>query len=156
MNEMDEMFEIPLPVLFNAFKHHRNFILNVVRNESPDYIVALLEPPCNNYVDVYFGEMTPNAIACAIISALESGPCTFARWAEDSMGYRRIILDDLSEWIIRKSDNPERYVHIHPARTGPYTLRFRGSTLKTICLLNSSRELFEPLILGTVNSVRAK
>ncbi len=159
MNESAVSYEIPSPVLFNAFKHHRNHILDIVRNATQESIVNLLEPLCNNYVDVYFGEMTPNAIAGEVISILESIkailPGDFGRWVAVSKGYRKVMLADGSEWIIRKSDDTERFIHIHPARTGPLTVRFRGYTLKTVCLLkNICSDLQEPLSLGIVNAAR--
>ena len=160
MNELTTSYEIPLPVLFNAFKHHRNFILNAVRNEARESIVDMLEPICNNYVDVYFGTMTPNEIAGEVISKLKSIkailPGDFNRWVAASKGYRKITLEDRSEWIIRKSDDKERFIHIHPARSGQFVFRFRGSTLKTVCLLkNICGDLQEPLSLESVNAARA-
>jgi hypothetical protein len=160
MKELAASCEIPLPVLFNAFKHHRNFILKAVRNEARESIVDLLEPICNNYVDVYFGTMTPNEIAGEAISFLKSVkailPGDFTRWVAASKGYRKVNLHDGSEWIIRKSDDTERFIHIHPARSGQFVFRFRGSTLKTVCLLKKiSGDSQEPLSLERVNAARA-
>jgi hypothetical protein len=161
MKDLAARYDIPHPVLFNAFKHHRNYILDIVRNETPETIIDLLEPLCNNYVDVYTGVMSPTAIAGAVISSLESGhvllPEDFTGWVTRSRGYRKIVLDDGSEWIIRKSDNARLYIHIHPARSGLFTRRFKGSTLKTVCLLkNIYGNLPEPLSLVKVNHVRAR
>jgi len=48
------------------------------------------------------------------------------------------MLEDESEWVLRKSNEDERYIHLHPARTGHLSMRFKGSTLKTVWMLKSS------------------
>jgi len=41
---MAEGDDIPLPIRFNAFKHHRNYILNILESATPEEIAALLDP----------------------------------------------------------------------------------------------------------------
>lgn len=151
--------DIPLPVRFNPFKHHRNFILSILEGASPDVIIGLLDPVCNNYIDIYTGTMTPEDICNAVIDFLKSNQVfhsdDFTRWVASKNGYRQIQLEDRSEWVVRKGIEDERYIHIHPTRTGPFTFRFKGSTLKTIYLLKTiisgSRET---LSLEKVNLTR--
>jgi len=64
--------DIPLPVRFNPFKYHRNYILSVLESGSPEVIISLLDPVCNNYIDLYTGSMTPQAIGIAVINVLKS------------------------------------------------------------------------------------
>ncbi|MDP4291606.1 MAG: hypothetical protein Q8908_11045 [Bacteroidota bacterium] len=156
---MDEETDIPFPVRFNPFKHHRNYILDMLNGTSAETIIGLLDPICNNYIDIYTGEMNPDAIGNAVISILNSNRAlqadAFTHWVTSKNGYRQIKLEDQSEWIVRKGNETERYIHIHPARTGAFTLRFKGSTLKTVYQLkiNYARP-GETLTLEKVNRVR--
>ncbi|MHC1777036.1 MAG: hypothetical protein AB9834_16670 [Lentimicrobium sp.] len=139
---MDADIEIPLPIRFNLFKHHRNYMLDMLSEASPEAIIDMLGPVCNNYIDVYTGTMMPAIICDSVIALLKSMQVLqndeFTQWVASKNGYRKIRLEEGSEWIVRKSDEPGRYVHLHPARTGPFTIRFKGSTLKTVYLLKAS------------------
>lgn len=133
--------EIPIPIRFNPFKHHRNYILSVLENESPEAIINLLDPVCNNYIDLYTGLMSPEEIGIAVTEVLKSNHvferADFSHWVDLKSGYRQLKLKDGSEWIVRKSVEAERFIHLHPAHTGLHTVRFKGSTLKTVYLLKS-------------------
>lgn len=133
---MAEEDDIPFPVRFNPSKHHRNYMLSLLKSSSPNVISSLPDPICNNCIDIYTGAMTPGAIGHAVISILKSNHVLrtgdFTEWVAKKNGYRQITLEDRSEWIVRKSNESERYIHLHPARTGPLIIRFKGSTLKTV------------------------
>jgi len=132
---------IALPVRFNPFKHHRNYILSVLDSTPAEAIISLLDPVCNNYIDIYTGTMTTEAIVDAIIQILKSKQrfelADFTRWVASKNGYQQIKLEDQSEWVVRRGDLADRYIHIHPGRTGKFIIRFKGSTLKTIWLLKA-------------------
>jgi hypothetical protein len=156
---MDKEADIPLPLRFNPFKHHRNYILDIIKTTSSGVIIGQMDPVCNNYTDIYTGSMSPVAICNAVITILKSNHVLladdFTRWIASKNGYRKIKLEDQSEWIVRESAENERYIHIHPARTGPFTLRFKGSTLKTVCLLKITiNGIQQRLSLEEVNRVR--
>lgn len=151
--------EIPIPILFNAFKHHRNYLMDFLREAPQEEIIERLDPICNNYIDIYTGTQTPATIARFVIYTLKSMHVfelnAFNRWVKMKKGYRQIQLNDQSEWVIRQSHETERYIHIHPARTGPLVVRFKGSTLKTAYLLkNNSDKNPTMLTLKTVNETR--
>lgn len=156
---MSEEAGIPIPVRFSPFKHHRNYILGILDNASPELVVSLLGPVCNNYTDIYTGQLTPEAICSAIIDILKSKEVfsadDFTRWVDLKNGYQKVILEDQSEWIVRRSVEAERYIHIHPTRSGPLTMRLKGSTLKTAYLLKISMTVNEEILsLENVNRVR--
>ncbi len=153
--------DIPLPIRFNAFKHHRNHILQLLNGTSAETLINLMDPLCNNYIDVYTGSLTPTEIGKQIIDRLEQlkviGNDAFKEWLNRSSGHRLIELDDQSFWIIREGIETNRYIHIHPARTGKYTIRFKGSTLKTVYLLYfDAQEINSPPTVSEINSIRAK
>lgn len=156
---MADETNIPIPVRFNPFKHHRNYILGVLDSASPEVVISLLDPMCNNYIDIYTGSMTPEVIGNAVIVILKSRQAfqkeDFSRWVDSKNGYRRIKLEDQSEWVVRRSVETERYIHLHPAHTGLHTIRFKGSTLKTAYLLKSIfKDDQETFSLEKVNRVR--
>lgn len=156
---MADETDIRLPVRFNSFKHHRNYILSILDGAAPEEIIGLLDPVCNNYIDIYTGIMTPDDICKAVIDFLKSNHVfqsdDFTRWVSSKKGYRQIQLEDRSEWIVRKGIDDERYIHIHPTRTGPFTIRFKGSTLKTVYLMKTIISGFrETLSLEMVNLSR--
>ncbi|HEY3388944.1 MAG TPA: hypothetical protein VGK38_05190, partial [Prolixibacteraceae bacterium] len=156
---MDGELNIPLPVRFNPFKHHRNYILSKLKTSPRGEIIHLLDQLCNNYIDIYTGAMTPDSICTGIIDILKSnhvfGLNDFTGWVSSKIGYRQVRLEDQSEWIIRKGDEIERYIHIHPTHAGSFSIRFKGSTLKTIYLLKSGfASSYESITLESVNDMR--
>lgn len=155
---MDEEMNLP-PIRFNPLKHHRKYILRLLQNASPEMITDLLDPVCNNYIDLYTGSLTSEAIAWQIIDSLNSMDVLdaekFTRWVEGNHGYRKITLSDYSEWIVRSGNKSDRFIHLHPSHTGSHSVRFKGSTLKTICLLKiNARTSRDTPFLEIVNRVR--
>jgi len=156
---MDADSEIPIPIRFNPLKHHLKYIQELFHHASLEMITDLLGPVCNNYIDIYTGEMTPEIISHSVIAFLKSKQVFqkegFTRWVAAKKGYRKITLEDKSEWIVRKSDEPGRYVHLHPARTGAFTIRVKGSILKTVYLLKTNRDgQAEKLSTDLINRAR--
>ncbi len=150
---------ISLPIRFNPFKHHRNYAMSMLKHTSTEELISMLDTVCNNYIDIYIGDLTPETIGNEVVCILNSKHILqsddFARWVASKRGYRQIELHDRSEWIVRKSDETERYIHIHPARTGLFTIRFKGSTLKTVYLLRAQTgSLLALPSLGEVNRNR--
>jgi hypothetical protein len=139
---MTEEIDIPLPIRFNPFKHHRNYLLSFLEKASPELITSLLHPICNNYVDLYIGEMTPEAITHEVIDKLIANQvleeADFNHWINLHNRFRQIKLEDQSQWVVRKSEQSDRYIHLHPARTGPLSVRLKGSVFKTICQLKAN------------------
>lgn len=156
---MNREGNIPVPVRFNPMKHHRNFMLDMLASASPENIIRSLDAVCNNYNDIYTGEMSPEAIGKEIIRRLKDEKVfqkeDFSRWLNHHNGYRKLQLSDSSEWIVRLGNEDERYIHLHPSREGKHTTRFKGSSLKTVFLLKALlKESAGPLSLGKVNQAR--
>ena len=151
--------DIPIPIRFNPLKHHRNFMLSTLTSRSPEEIKGLLEPVCNNYNDVYTGALSPTAIGKEIIRILTKEKVLrkddFARWLQGNNGYRKLSLEDGSEWIVRLGNEDERYIHLHPSRDGKHTVRFKGSSLKTVFLMKTmQKDSAETITLERVNQAR--
>ena len=153
--------EIPVPVRFNALKHHQRIILQFLDKATLNDVFRLSESICSNYIDVYTGKLTPEDLGFAVINYLKRNQImeerSFSHWLSGKRGYHQVTFGDGSEWIIRKSNNDERYIHIHPAKAGPHVIRFKGSTLKTAYRLKKESTGKErTLSLGVVNHARAE
>ena len=70
--------------------------------------------------------------------------------------FRQIQLRDRSIWVLRSGENQERYLHIHPGRYSPNTIRVKAITLKTAILILSIKQLDEIERIDTqlVNDIR--
>ena len=135
--------------------------MDFLREAPSESVIGRLDPLCNNYIDIYTGDHSPAQIGQAIIDELKSMHVyeldKFNHWVKSKKGYQQIQLQDQSEWVIRQSHETERYIHIHPARTGPLVVRFKGSTLKTAYILKISfDENPAPPTLEAVNEVRGQ
>jgi len=87
-------------------------------------------------MDLYNGEYSPNEISEQIINQLEMNNHLSAEsynyWLyENKTDYQSLTISDKSVWILRRSENKKRYVHIHPGRYSPNTRRVKAITLKT-------------------------
>ena len=158
---MADNTDIALPVRFNPFKHHRNYILSLLEVATQEDIIGLLDKVCNNYIDIYTGAITPESIVNDVVEMLKSNQSfqfdDFSDWVAPKNGYQQIKLKDKSEWVIRKGDSADRYIHLHPGRTGKFILRFKGSSLKTIYLLKVGfKDPWETPSLEKVNQARLK
>lgn len=152
---------IQVPLKFNPLKHHRNHILQTLQSNSTEKIVELLDPICNNYIDIYTGNLSPEEIGREVLKKLKSKqvllPENFERWIDATIEYRKVTLQDKSEWVLRKSADTIRYIHLHPARTGKFSYRFKGSTLKTIFMLRATPTGPEQTLkLEDVNRIRVQ
>lgn len=86
-------------------------------------------------MDMYTGDLSPEIIFEEITAQLAAEdihlPATFAAAVAARRGYMEVTLSDTSRWVLRLSDDPERYIHLHPGRYSPHTLRIKAAALKT-------------------------
>ena len=70
-------------------------------------------------------------------------------------GYQKLTVGDDSEWILRTGNDPDRYIHIHPGRYSPHSIRIKASTLKTVigCLVIYGKSDID---LININQVRTE
>src|SRR5262245_2570621 len=135
-----ELEQVPPPVLFNTWKHHAGFLrcrLAQIARGDDDALANLpaeLRVVGTDLMDLYVGSQTPADIACAVVALLQHHlePASFRTWLEQTGGFAVLTLaTDRSRWVVRWGDDPDRYVHLHPARRSPHTRRVRANVLKT-------------------------
>lgn len=113
-----------------------------------------------NLLDLYLGKLSVEEICAESIDFFNkekiTGPDEFKKWLKAS-SYQKIELSDKSVWVVKEGINEIRYIHIHPAKNSPNTIRVRGATLKTVLALKTKEEELasEKLLdLKKVNHIR--
>ena len=159
---------IQLPLTFNCWKHHAGFIkkqIEIYRGEkiSVEELQKTLLVIGESQMDLYVGELSPQKICDEIVSKLKS-TCvltfeTYKKWLfEKGNEYKLVEISDNSVWALRLGKQEERYIHIHPGRYSPFTIRVKALTLKTaIAMLIINHEKKSPLMdTLQLNEVRKK
>ncbi|MBC9915238.1 hypothetical protein [Chitinophaga varians] len=102
-------------------------------------------------VEVIFEEVTAQLTAQGIFL-----PAAFAAWVAARDGYVEVTLSDTSRWVLRLSDNPEQYIHLHPGRYSPHSLRIKAAALKTAMAYKAAADsgLLSGELLPDINAVR--
>lgn len=155
-------------MLFNAWKHHAGWVrgrIGAAADASEAGLKELTDAVVivgTKLMDFYTGTLSPWEVAGRVLTQLRSANRldreSFTGWLGEAGGYRSTELpDDGSRWVLRAGDG-ERYVHLHPARYSPRSLRVAGVTLKTAILANAlalSRGVAVPDLV-TVNVARER
>lgn len=158
---------MPFPVLLNPHKHHAGFLKARVRRAVAAGPAGLSDLASELVVvgsalmDLYHGPFSPREIGEQVLANLRkhglAEPDPFRAWVEAEGGYRVIEFpEDTSKWVLRMGDADDRFVHVHPARYSPYTVRVRANVLTTAVLALAYVGLHggDPLDRPVVNAVR--
>lgn len=158
---------VPPPVLFNAWKHHADWvrcqIVDAVSGgeSSLRELAEAVIVTGTQLMDFYTGMLDPWAIGQQVVDQLKAlGKLDldpFAAWVAETNGYRLVDLSDGSRWVLRVGDG-ERYVHLHTARYSSHSVRVPGISLKTAIVANALAGLRgRPVAdLVTVNDARGE
>lgn len=147
---MEKMCTVPLPIHFNCWKHHAGFIKrqikHIISGNDIEKLKSSLLKIGDSQMDLYLGRFSPLEIANQTITMLKAEKISsieqFEHWlSEDAKKYQRIELKDNSIWVIRLGKNPQRFIHIHPGRYSPNTIRVKALTLKTAIFILSIKQL---------------
>ncbi len=160
---------VPYPVLFNAWKHHAGWVrgrIAVAAGGGEDGLKRLADAVVvcgTKLMDFYLGDLTPWQLGERALTHLAAvGKADFPAfrdWLEPQGGYAPFeVPEDGSRWILRAGDEADRYVHLHPGRYSPHTVRVPGITLKTaIVTLALARQTgADPLSVAVVNDARKR
>ena len=127
-----------------------------VRQLAGDLIVV-----GSKLMDLYHGSLSSGQIADEILATLAQcghvALADFAPWIHAGGGFQVIeIADEQSKWVLRLGDEADRYIHIHPARCSPFTVRVRATVLTTavLALAHAGLNGGDPLSRMVVNAVR--
>jgi hypothetical protein len=162
---METNQSVPPPLVLNCWKHHAGFIkkqIDSIRKikgleKLKSHILKIGE----SQMDLYIGKHSPQKISDQILNTLHQNKIfefeQYKNWLlKEENNYRHIELKDKSIWILRLGDDISRYVHIHPARYSPHTIRVKATTLKTAIFLLCFEHLgkITSFETETVNQIR--
>ena len=129
----------PTPFLFNPLKHHLGYIQKYINETNPSPLREDLMKIGGSLMDLYTGRLAIEEICQQIKLQLVAEDAFDRASFQKSLKrcYQKLTLGDDSEWILRTGNDPDRYIHIHPGRYSPHSIRIKASTLKTVigCLL---------------------
>lgn len=133
--------KIPARITFSPVKHHLYFLhLEILKWKHlpwPEVQEEMLQIG-NNLIDFYTGTPTVEQICNEVLEFFNRKNIlsrdAFLKWLED-YEWKKIRLSDGSDWLIKKGNDPERYIHIHPAKYSDHSIRIRATTLKTVLAL---------------------
>ncbi len=139
---------VPPPVLFNPWKHHAGWVRRRIADavsRGPATVEALaaeLVVIGERLMDLYTGPLDPGVIAGRVIEQLRADGRLaldpYRAWLEGQGGYAVLPLpDDGSRWALRLGPAAGRYVHLHPGRRSPHTVRVQANALKTAILAHA-------------------
>lgn len=162
---MEENCKINPPINLNCWKHHKGFIKKQIESVKSirdiDKLKILLLKVGESRMDLYYGYYSPSEISEQIINSLKQKkvflPDRYKNWlTEKGIDYQLLTLSDKSVWTLRLGENAERYIHIHPGRYSPRTVRVKAITLKTaifiLCCEKTGR--IKSIETQTVNQIR--
>lgn len=160
---MNDNIELPKPILLNCLKHHACYIKSKI--DSLVFKVDELQNHLRNIgdsqMDLYMGELTPGEICSLVIDQLKQKQLLerskYIKWlAGDGSDYQTMTLPDSSVWTLRLAEDSKRYVHIHPGRYSPHTVRVKALQLKTAIavLMHAKLTGNNPFEIKTINLVR--
>jgi hypothetical protein len=160
--------EVLPPVLFNTYKHHAGALRRRVEQLARAGPSALAEAATqaavlgNKLMDLYTGRLWPVEISAKVVEMLGAagrlGLPAYRAWLR-AEGYVVVTFpEDDSRWVLRLGDEQGRYVHLHPGRWSPATVRVRANVLKTafFVLLHVAVHGGDPLDRALINAVRAE
>ena len=115
----------------------------------------------NNVLDLYIGNLTSAQIIEELTIKLESANIfnkeSFELYLGND-GYKNIKLSDGSQWILRLANMKQKFIHVHPSRSGKFTTRISGAAWKTaITFILFEKEISNlGVLLNKVNFIRTK
>lgn len=137
-----DLTDLPPPVLMNCWKHHAGWVRGRIAAAVAAGEPGLAALPAamlvigTRLMDVYVGALSPAGVADRLTTQLRAAGVAdepaFEAWLAGNAGYRVLTLpDDASNWTVRMGPRGGRYVHIHPGRWSPATLRVQANALRT-------------------------
>jgi hypothetical protein len=156
------------PVLLNTWKHHAGWIRWRVGRaaeaggEGVAALVAEMAVVGHRLMDLYTGSLAPAEIGDHVTRSLRAaGRLEFdalSAWLKAQDEFSLIELPDGSKWTIRLGPADGRYLHLHPGRWVPHTVRVQANTLKSAAVAHAHARLTGrvPTDLAVVNEARQK
>jgi hypothetical protein len=157
---------LPHPALLNTWKHHAGWIRERIASAVGAGSAGVAALPAemavvgSRLMDLYTGSYTPAEIAEFVFADLKARNLfefePLAKWLAERGEYALTELPDRSRWTIRLGPADGRYLHLHPGRWVPHTMRVQANTLKSAVMAHAHAGLTgaDPSELAVVNEAR--
>jgi hypothetical protein len=139
--------DLPHPALLNTWKHHAGWIRGRIAaavksgREGVEALPAEMAVVGARLMDLYTGSFTPAEIAEFVFADLKSRELfefdALSKWLAERGEYAMTELPDGSKWTIRLGPADGRYLHLHPGRWVPQTMRVQANTLKSAVMAHA-------------------
>lgn len=121
---------VPENILFNALKHHSGYIRQQIETATPATLPDLLKKLGNSQMDIYYGYLSMEGLFEEVLTHIPAADeAAYQGWLNGS--FKEITLSDTSRWILLEGNVPGQYIHLHPARYSPESMRVKAPILKT-------------------------
>jgi hypothetical protein len=161
-----ESTTIPIPFLLNPLKHHRDFIRAFTDHYSDgwpknkDEVLQQMQMTGRLMMDIYTGHMAVAYILGELRQQLSSlrvlDSVAYEAWiAAADKKFRILRISDSSRWTMLHAVDSRRYIHVHPARSSPWSTRIKALPLKTAILLKlEGKGPGEHPVVEAINAIR--
>jgi hypothetical protein len=158
--------DIPHPALLNTWKHHAGWIRSRIATAVSAGSAGVAALPAemavvgSRLMDLYTGSFSPAQIAEHVFTDLKARNLfdydPLAKWLAEQGEYAMTELPDGSKWTIRLGPADGRYLHLHPGRWVPHTMRVQANTLKSAVMAHAHAKLTgaDPTAIAVVNEAR--
>ena len=129
---------IKKPYLFNPLKHHLGYILEFIKcyGDKTSSLRKDLSIIGSSQIDLYCGCLSIDHLLKEfdhyLNNCISIDKDSYIELINESNDYLVVALSDGSEWFLRVGTESDRYVHFHPARFSPQTLRITANALKSL------------------------
>jgi hypothetical protein len=160
--------EVLPPVMFNTFKHHAGSLRARLGALGPGDMKGFADAVRaagvlgTRLMDLYTGDQTPRELSDWVRGELAASgridPEVYRAWIVGGEDYAVLTHpEDGSRWVLRTGDDAERFVHLHPARWSPSSMRVKATVLKTAFAVLAFTRTHggDPLDRGVINDVRS-
>jgi hypothetical protein len=135
----DDSVNLPSPILFHPLKHHLGYIRHFIQHSTDEEFFAAIPRIGTSQMDLYCGELNLLSIGQEILRQLAAreivAESDFISFLRQGNGYQNLTVSDGSIWTLLRGDDPELYVHIHPARYARHCIRVKAGALKTAMVM---------------------
>ncbi len=152
------------PVLLNGWKHHLGYVYGkisdiVANQESPEEnINKILNQIGRSQFDLYTGKYSESKIRDKILEEIpKMDKLEYFSWLEGgNKRFKNISIDDDSSWTMLKGNSSSYYIHVHPARHSPYSIRVKANQWKSaiISLIYSKMDVKKACQPDVINKSR--
>jgi hypothetical protein len=147
----DDLPHLPHPALLNTWKHHAGWIRSRIASAGSAGSAGVAALPAEMAVvgtrlmDLYTGSYSPTEIAEFVFADLKARNLfefePLSKWLAEQGEYAMTELPDGSTWTIRLGPADGRYLHLHPGRWAPLTMRVQANTLRSAVMAHAHAQL---------------